>query len=539
VNLLRLGSIGGKLDSGLIDRKEAFSFAQPYGFAAAFRGGPFNPFLYSLATMLPYRELSVGGSGGGRECLSVDSRGERFAIGWSTRGSVATGPVPGVGYSVGVYDSASNQSVTFLGPSKYINGSAGTLRVAFSPSGRMLAAAAVNGSNVILFDVDSAFVSDNRTPRLALRYKSSSVPTSLVWSPDAKWLGLSAGTWVLWRLPNGDDPEHCQVEPVPPRLAGEPFVFAPDSDLVAGVGVWPNKIQLYDLPQQTIVAESPKLRKRPEKLAFSADSTQLYAAEGNGTITVWRREPTDSSNLVMLDSAVIGAPIIALDVDRRSQVLLLAARGEKRVDIYAAATSGSTMSVEEFAAKCAADDRMRHSAPNVPQLEANKDIPGLIQAIGYREDDRVLNDAATALGRIGAPAIPALTALLNGQDAGLRGAAVVTLGLIGAPAIRLLIAELNDRNWAVREAAAKALGRIGDPQAMPALTSAMNEQVEEVRKAAAEALSHLDKTRAVHVTFNPPPGWPTPPPGWTPPAGWQPDPSWPQAPSGWQFWVSG
>lgn len=39
------------------------------------------------------------------------------------------------------------------------------------------------------------------------------------------------------------------------------------------------------------------------------------------------------------------------------------------------------------------------------------------------------------------------------------------------------------------------------------------------------------------VTFNPPPGWPTPPPGWRPPAGWTPDSAWPEPPAGWQLWL--
>lgn len=56
--------------------------------------------------------------------------------------------------------------------------------------------------------------------------------------------------------------------------------------------------------------------------------------------------------------------------------------------------------------------------------------------------------------------------------------------------------------------------------------------IEADRDVAAHKVRHR-----MQLTFNPPPGWPTPPVGWSPPPDWTPDPSWPAAPAGWEFWV--
>lgn len=72
--------------------------------------------------------------------------------------------------------------------------------------------------------------------------------------------------------------------------------------------------------------------------------------------------------------------------------------------------------------------------------------------------------AADALGRIGAPAIPALVQTLQNADPEVRLKATAVLGRIGPEAkdaVQDLIRLLDDPDERVRKAAARTLGRIG------------------------------------------------------------------------------
>ncbi len=82
--------------------------------------------------------------------------------------------------------------------------------------------------------------------------------------------------------------------------------------------------------------------------------------------------------------------------------------------------------------------------------------------------------AADALGRIGQPAVPALSDSLADTDPFVRLQACRALAYMGAQAkdaVPALTHTLNDSETAVREAAAEALGQIGLPStpAVPAL----------------------------------------------------------------------
>jgi HEAT repeat protein len=66
---------------------------------------------------------------------------------------------------------------------------------------------------------------------------------------------------------------------------------------------------------------------------------------------------------------------------------------------------------------------------------------------------------------------------------------VEALGKIGDPqAIPPLLQALQDEAWEVREAACEALGAIGNPQAIPPLLQALQDEAWKVRAAAWEAL---------------------------------------------------
>jgi hypothetical protein len=83
--------------------------------------------------------------------------------------------------------------------------------------------------------------------------------------------------------------------------------------------------------------------------------------------------------------------------------------------------------------------------------------------------------AEVALGRIGAPAVPALIDMLQNPDPAVRKKAIEVLGRMGedaAPAVPALTALLNDPDLAVRKAAARTLGQIG-PEAQAAVPALM------------------------------------------------------------------
>jgi HEAT repeat protein len=76
--------------------------------------------------------------------------------------------------------------------------------------------------------------------------------------------------------------------------------------------------------------------------------------------------------------------------------------------------------------------------------------------------------AADALGRIGEPAVPALSDALRDPDPIMRLQSCRALAYMGAQAkdaVPALIQALNDSEGGVREAAADALGQIGQPAA--------------------------------------------------------------------------
>lgn len=79
--------------------------------------------------------------------------------------------------------------------------------------------------------------------------------------------------------------------------------------------------------------------------------------------------------------------------------------------------------------------------------------------------------AMDSLGRIGAPAVPALIEALDHNDPTRRAQAAKVLARIGPEAkqsVTALVSALNDENETVRKAAARALGQIG-PEAEDAV----------------------------------------------------------------------
>jgi HEAT repeat protein len=107
-------------------------------------------------------------------------------------------------------------------------------------------------------------------------------------------------------------------------------------------------------------------------------------------------------------------------------------------------------------------------------LHATEALPELVQVLSDGgKYDRIL--AASALGQLGhdaAPAVGALSAVLDDPDLDLRRAAVEALGRIGdaaAPATAAIAAQLKTGDGRLQEAARRALAAVGGPDAEIAL----------------------------------------------------------------------
>jgi HEAT repeat protein len=106
--------------------------------------------------------------------------------------------------------------------------------------------------------------------------------------------------------------------------------------------------------------------------------------------------------------------------------------------------------------------------------------------------------AVEALGRIGAPAVPALLEALHGRHVKLRETAIGALGAIGGPAAVAALGEMvaDDRS-SVRQAAMAALVRAAGQAAIPALATALAHKDPMTRKCAADTLGTLHESSAV------------------------------------------
>ena len=156
--------------------------------------------------------------------------------------------------------------------------------------------------------------------------------------------------------------------------------------------------------------------------------------------------------------------------------------------------------------------------PNIAQLEAKRDIQGLIKALAYK-DAGVKIAAADALGPLGDPmAVEPLAALVKDEDAGVRRAAVRALSARGGVrVVEPLIAALDDHDPGVRSVAAQAvyrrmmtdpdqdarretataLGRIKAADAVDSLLRAMTDPDETVRVASVRSLASIGDVAAV------------------------------------------
>ncbi|NES21754.1 MAG: hypothetical protein F6K41_23225 [Symploca sp. SIO3E6] len=100
-------------------------------------------------------------------------------------------------------------------------------------------------------------------------------------------------------------------------------------------------------------------------------------------------------------------------------------------------------------------------------------------------------------------AIPALTSAIEDSNSHVRWNAVNALGKIGSDAAVLaLINALEHSDFEVRRMAVEALGKIGSDAAIPALINALEHSDSEVRRMAVEALGEIGSDAAIPALIN-------------------------------------
>ncbi|MBN1891027.1 MAG: response regulator [Thermoflexales bacterium] len=144
--------------------------------------------------------------------------------------------------------------------------------------------------------------------------------------------------------------------------------------------------------------------------------------------------------------------------------------------------------------------------PNIAKLEQNRDVQGLLKAVGHPEVG-IRGASVCALLRLGQsshllqidpPPVDLLLRALEDPDCSVRQAAASMLGQIQAlQALEALLAALQDVDSNVRQAVATALGQIGDSRAIKPLEAFVSATASDrERWAGARALSVLGRHTA-------------------------------------------
>lgn len=120
--------------------------------------------------------------------------------------------------------------------------------------------------------------------------------------------------------------------------------------------------------------------------------------------------------------------------------------------------------------------RILFGPPDVDKMETERNLPGLIKALGYRKEPSIRYRSAIAMGKIGDHrAVKPLIFALDDKDLSVREGAVNALREIGDSAIELLIIALKDKKFYVRLLAVEAMKQICDQRFIEPLIVALGD----------------------------------------------------------------
>jgi HEAT repeat protein len=145
--------------------------------------------------------------------------------------------------------------------------------------------------------------------------------------------------------------------------------------------------------------------------------------------------------------------------------------------------------------------------PDVEKLRLKRDVPGLIDALGYNKDTREAADvrfyAAEALGLMGdRSAVEPLLGVLWDKSPDVRWVAAEALGRLRDTRVVVPLGDLLTAHLPYEDepfprlckAAVKALGRLGDRRAVEPLLGVFDSLNEDLRREAADALDEVGWT---------------------------------------------
>lgn len=131
--------------------------------------------------------------------------------------------------------------------------------------------------------------------------------------------------------------------------------------------------------------------------------------------------------------------------------------------------------------------------PDIKKMEKEKDIKGLIRAMGYDNDESIRKEAAFVLGKITDSQSPIYT--IRNENTKLRDESLSKL------TVENLINSLKDENWNIRMNAAKSLCEMGEP-AVEKLIDSLKDKDWQVRWYAAEILGEIGDIKGVKPLIN-------------------------------------
>jgi len=157
---------------------------------------------------------------------------------------------------------------------------------------------------------------------------------------------------------------------------------------------------------------------------------------------------------------------------------------------FAKATSNQQELIQNIADLSSSDPNTASRAAAFLGASADlRAVEPLIEAL-KNNDSMVKYSASTALQKLGAPAVPAMVARLDSDDAEFVALLAEVLGQIGDPQAVMPLCQLLSQkvSYKVRMAVVKALGNIRDPRAIKPLIDVMKEKFSAERHLAMEPL---------------------------------------------------